>query len=63
MVLPFKDSNETAEPRGARASAIKLPDTPRWSEARPRQEVFDDQETLAFGCEDVLKLAESRERH
>jgi hypothetical protein len=36
MVLPFKDSSEAAEPRCATPSAIKPPDTPRWSEARPR---------------------------
>jgi hypothetical protein len=36
MVLPFKDSSEAAEPRCATFSAIKLPNTPRWSEARPR---------------------------
>ena len=28
--------SEAAEPRCATPSAIKLPDTPRWSEARPR---------------------------
>jgi hypothetical protein len=36
LVLPFKDSSEAAEPRCAMFSAIKLPNTPRWSEARPR---------------------------
>jgi hypothetical protein len=35
-VLPFKDSSEAAEPRCATVSAIKPPDTSRWSEARPR---------------------------
>jgi hypothetical protein len=28
--------SEAAEPRCATPSGIKLPDTPRWSEARPR---------------------------
>ena len=28
--------SEAAEPRCATPSAIKLPDTPRWSEERPR---------------------------
>ena len=28
--------SEAAEPRCATPSAIKLPDTPRWSEAQPR---------------------------
>jgi hypothetical protein len=36
MVLPFKDSSEAAEPRCSTPSAIKLPDTPRRSEAPPR---------------------------
>ena len=36
MLLPFKDSSEAAEPRCATPSAIKPPDTPRRSEARPR---------------------------
>ena len=37
MVLPFKDSlARPLEPRCATPSATKLPDTPRWSEARPR---------------------------
>ena len=36
MVLPFKDSSEAAEPRCVTFSAIKRPNTPRWSEARPR---------------------------
>jgi hypothetical protein len=36
LVLPFKDSSEAAEPRCATPIAIKLPDTPRRSEAPPR---------------------------
>jgi hypothetical protein len=36
LVLPFKDSSEAAEPRCSTPSAIKLPDTPRRSEAPPR---------------------------
>ena len=30
--------SEAAEPRGVTFSAIKRPNTPRWSEARPRLE-------------------------
>ena len=36
LVLPFKDSSEAAEPRCSTPIAIKLPDTPRRSEAPPR---------------------------
>jgi len=36
VVLPFEDSSEAAKPRGVTPSAINLPDTTRWSEARPR---------------------------
>jgi hypothetical protein len=36
LVLPFKDSIEAAEPRCSTPIAIKLPDTPRRSEAPPR---------------------------
>jgi hypothetical protein len=36
VVLPFKDSSEAAKPRRITPSAINLPDTTRWSEARPR---------------------------
>ena len=37
LVLPFKDSlSEAAEPRFSTPIAIKLPDTPRRSEAPPR---------------------------
>ena len=36
LILPFKDSSEAAEPRCSTPIAIKLPDTPRWSEAPPR---------------------------
>jgi hypothetical protein len=36
LVLPFKDSSEAAEPRCSTPIAIKLPDTPRRSQAPPR---------------------------
>jgi hypothetical protein len=36
LVLLFKDSSEAAEPRCSTPIAIKLPDTPRRSEAPPR---------------------------
>jgi hypothetical protein len=36
LVLPFKDSSEAAVPRCSTPIAIKLPDTPRQSEAPPR---------------------------
>jgi hypothetical protein len=36
LVLPLKDSSEAAEPRCSTPIAIKLPDTPRRSEALPR---------------------------
>jgi hypothetical protein len=36
LVLPFKDSSEAAEPGCSTPIAIKLPDTPRRSEAPPR---------------------------
>jgi hypothetical protein len=36
LVLPFKDSSAAAEPRCSTPIAIKLPDTPRRSEAPPR---------------------------
>ena len=36
LVSPFKDSSEAAEPRCSTPSAIKLPDTPRRSDAPPR---------------------------
>jgi hypothetical protein len=36
LALPFKDSREAAEPRCSTPIAIKLPDTPRRSEAPPR---------------------------
>ena len=36
LVLPFKDSSEATEPRCSAPIAIKLPDTPRRSEAPPR---------------------------
>jgi hypothetical protein len=36
LVLPFKDSSEPAEPRCSTPIALKLPDTPRRTEAPPR---------------------------
>jgi hypothetical protein len=36
LVLPFNYSSEASEPRCSTPIAIKLPDTPRRSEAPPR---------------------------
>jgi hypothetical protein len=36
MVLPFKDSSEALNPAAPRSALSNCPNTPRWSEARPR---------------------------